>query len=206
MKYLELVKGLFTADNEVRAQQADPYVAYSIEADKFMFNLPPEPVTGPTDNEIWYKTSDDQLAYCVDMQGELGDEVITTYSIEEGNTYRDYTIISHTKNEQGWFVIKCDKPITHTFFMLYCKNYMGTEEKSSNISTLYLPHTITTTFASDLSETVIYKGTMEEWMGIQHNWINMNDTIYAYGDFVSIVHCIDGDITDLPSGMSYYSN
>lgn len=45
MKYIELVKGLFTADHEARAKQADPYVAYSMEADKFMFNLPPESAT-----------------------------------------------------------------------------------------------------------------------------------------------------------------
>lgn len=42
MKYLELVKGKFTAEHEVRAKQADPYVAYSIEDDKLMFNLIPE--------------------------------------------------------------------------------------------------------------------------------------------------------------------
>ena len=39
MKYLELVKGLFTTDHQVRAKQADPYVAYSVEANKLMFNL-----------------------------------------------------------------------------------------------------------------------------------------------------------------------
>jgi hypothetical protein len=43
MKYLESVKGLFTDVHEARAKQVDPYVAYSKEADKFMFNLPPEP-------------------------------------------------------------------------------------------------------------------------------------------------------------------
>lgn len=48
MKYLELVKGLFTTTHEVRAKQADPYVAYSVEADKLMFNLPPEPVVSCT--------------------------------------------------------------------------------------------------------------------------------------------------------------
>lgn len=39
MKYLELVKGLFTTDHQVRAKQADPYVAYSVEANKLIFNL-----------------------------------------------------------------------------------------------------------------------------------------------------------------------
>ena len=48
MKYLELVKGLFTTDHKVRAKQADPYVAYSKQADSFMFTIAPEPVAiGP---------------------------------------------------------------------------------------------------------------------------------------------------------------
>ena len=48
MKYIELVKGLFTADHEARSKQADPYVSYSIEANKLMLNLSPEPVVnGP---------------------------------------------------------------------------------------------------------------------------------------------------------------
>ena len=58
MKYLELVKGLFTADHEARAKQADPYVAYSKEANRLMLNLIPEPADGPADNEIWYTSSD----------------------------------------------------------------------------------------------------------------------------------------------------
>lgn len=45
MKYIELVKGLFTTEHEARAKQVDPYVAYSMEADKLMFNLPPESAT-----------------------------------------------------------------------------------------------------------------------------------------------------------------
>ena len=44
MKYIELVKGLFTNKHEDRAKQADPYVSYSIEANKLMLNLSPEPV------------------------------------------------------------------------------------------------------------------------------------------------------------------
>jgi hypothetical protein len=44
MKYIELVKGLFTNKHEDRAKQADPYVSYSIEANKLMLNLTPDPV------------------------------------------------------------------------------------------------------------------------------------------------------------------
>ncbi len=44
MKYIELVKGLFTNKHEDRAKQVDPYVSYSIEANRLMFNLIPESV------------------------------------------------------------------------------------------------------------------------------------------------------------------
>lgn len=52
MKYLELIKGQFTADHEARAKQQEPYVAYSAEAGGVMYNFIPEPVVGPADNEI----------------------------------------------------------------------------------------------------------------------------------------------------------
>ena len=55
MKYLELIKGQFTADHEARAKQEEPYVAYSEEAGVVMYTVIPEPVTGPADNEIWQK-------------------------------------------------------------------------------------------------------------------------------------------------------
>jgi hypothetical protein len=58
MKYIELVKGLFTADHEARAKQEEPYIAYSKEAGSFMFTIVPEPVTGPANNEIWYTSND----------------------------------------------------------------------------------------------------------------------------------------------------
>ena len=61
MKYLELIKGQFTADHEARAKQEEPYVAYSEETDTVMYNFIPEPVVGPADNEIWYTTNDSSI-------------------------------------------------------------------------------------------------------------------------------------------------
>lgn len=52
MKYIELVKGVFTADHEARAKQVDPYVAYSAEAGKLMFSIVPE------ENQIEYQLVD----------------------------------------------------------------------------------------------------------------------------------------------------
>jgi hypothetical protein len=93
MKYLELVKGLFTAEHEARAKQEDPYVAYSKEADKFMFNLPPEPVTGPTDNEIWYTSTRGNVINPADTD-VFGANIVS-------NTYED-----------GKGVITFDGPVT----------------------------------------------------------------------------------------------
>ena len=42
MKYLELIKGQFTADHEARAKQEEPYVAYSEEAGGVMYTFIPE--------------------------------------------------------------------------------------------------------------------------------------------------------------------
>lgn len=43
MKYLELIKGQFTADHEARAKQQEPYVAYSEEAGGVMYTFIPKP-------------------------------------------------------------------------------------------------------------------------------------------------------------------
>ena len=61
MKYIELVKGLFTNKHEDRAKQADPYVSYSIEANRLMFNLILAPVESSANNTIWYTSSDDNV-------------------------------------------------------------------------------------------------------------------------------------------------
>lgn len=45
MKYIELVKGQFTAEHEARAKQEEPYVAYSEEAGGVMYTFIPAPAT-----------------------------------------------------------------------------------------------------------------------------------------------------------------
>jgi hypothetical protein len=52
MKYIELVKGLFTADHETRAKQEEPYIAYSKEAGRLMFTI------APKENQLEYKMVD----------------------------------------------------------------------------------------------------------------------------------------------------
>lgn len=94
MKYIELVKGLFTTDHEARAKQADPYVAYSKEADKFMFTIIPEPATGPADNEIWYISSDGNVVTPYSTSAFGANIVSNTYEDEHGVITFDNSLTS----------------------------------------------------------------------------------------------------------------
>ena len=58
MKYLELIKGQFTAYHEARAKQEEPYVAYSEEAGGVMYNFIPESIEESSNGEIRYTTVD----------------------------------------------------------------------------------------------------------------------------------------------------
>ena len=96
MKYLELIKGQFTADHEARAKQQEPYVAYSEEAGGVMYTFIPAPVVGPADNEIWYTTVDGEFIewtdpYCV-IPG-VDDEIINLRN-SVTHKYENNTIIS----------------------------------------------------------------------------------------------------------------
>ena len=120
MKYIELVKGMFTADHEARAKQVDPYVAYSMEANKLMFNLIPEPVAGPANNEIWYTTTTGML---LSANAPL-------------NTVFGLDVISHTyENGKGILVMSSDI----TQFAI-----SGSFANNIELQTIHLPNTIST--------------------------------------------------------------
>lgn len=70
MKNIELVKGQFTDEHELRSKQEKPYVAYSVESGRFMYNFIPS--TEPADNEIWYKTTDMNYVQFDGVEGKLG--------------------------------------------------------------------------------------------------------------------------------------
>jgi hypothetical protein len=123
MKYIELVKGLFTADHEARAKQEEPYIAYSKEAGSFMFTIVPEPVTGPADNEIWYTTSD---------KTTVGPE--SAVSAMPGSVAFGVNIISNTYDgDKG--IIVCDNPI----LAINGGTFIGV----NNLTSLVLPNSIT---------------------------------------------------------------
>ena len=120
MKYIELVKGLFTAQHEARAKQADPYVAYSKEAGRLMLNFIPEPIVVPANNEIWYTTT----------TGEV------TSANAPLNTVFGLDVVSHTyENGKGILVMSSDI----TQFTL-----QGSFANNIDLQTIHLPNTIST--------------------------------------------------------------
>ena len=84
MKYLELIKGQFTADHEARAKQQEPYVAYSEEAGGVMYTFIPEPVVGPADNEIWYTSTDGNVISLFNTDAFGANLVSNTYENDKG--------------------------------------------------------------------------------------------------------------------------
>ena len=165
MKYLELIKGQFTADHEARAKQEEPYVAYSEEAGVVMYTVIPEPVTGPADNEIWYtsfigKTTPDTDAFDVSI-------VSSTYGKGKGIITFDGDVTS----------------IGESAFMDYV-----------SYTSITIPNSVTSigdrAFAGCSSLTSItFGGTMEEWNSVTKG-SKWNDKVPA-----TYVQCTDGQVT-----------
>ena len=143
------------------------------------------------------------------MTGDPGSEVITTFVPGEGDykTVGGYNIVSHQFNPvTGYFVIKCDKPITSTFLDTVLVSYMGDQRFYADVDELYLPKSISDIQANQLAPVVRYNGTKNEWSNVSYHHIYMNERFVEYGDLVSVVHCINGDITDLPQGDGIWFN
>ena len=176
MKYLELIKGQFTADHEARAKQQEPYVAYSEEAGGVMYTFIPEPVVGPADNEIWYTTEDKQVI----------EPNITTPGGGPSSTILDRfgaNIISNTYSNLG--IIKFDNNIDK----IGEASFMGFE----NLTEIYIPKSVKKIGSGAFTDcynltSIIFIGTIEEWDNITkgYNWNNQVPTTY--------VQCSDGQV------------
>ncbi len=206
MKYLELIKGQFTAEHEARAKQQEPYVAYSEETGGVMYTFIPEPVTGPADNEIWYTTTDGAIIQF--EKDSLGDSKVIK------NEYKDKIGI-----------ITFDKPITvlNFGFLQYYRESHGEYYSYPSLESVILPDSVTSLecgavgnqwlddnlaltsitlglglqfiasqafFGCETLTDIIYKGTISQWNNIvkEENWY-LKDHINT-----TVVHCSDGDI------------
>lgn len=191
MKYLELIKGQFTADHEARAKQEEPYVAYSEETGGVMFTVIPTPAEGPADNEIWYTSRD-------------GNVVSLIYN---DSTKFGANVVSNTYNN-GNGVITFDGPVTiigdYALDSFYATNIILPSSVKSigdcafvgagTLNSVTVPNGVTSIGASPFayinndSLYVSYKGTVEQW--------NAYNVVQYSRDAVTrdiIVHCTDGD-------------
>ena len=189
MKYLELIKGQFTADHEARAKQQEPYVAYSEEAGGVMYTVIPEPAVGPADNEIWYTSSDGNIV-----------------TPNQTNAFGGANIVSNTY-ENGKGVIKFDDSVTSiefgafgscSFTSIVIPNSVTSIGNQVfyyciDLTSITIPNSVTSIgnsafyFCSSLTS-IAFDGTIEEWNSITraYDW--------QAGIPATHVQCSDGQV------------
>jgi hypothetical protein len=83
-KYLELFKDGFNATIAEKTKVENwPYVGYS-PSEGVVFTVIPEPITGPTDNEIWYTSRDGNTVAPYSTRVFGADIVSNTYENDKG--------------------------------------------------------------------------------------------------------------------------
>ena len=197
MKYLELIKGQFTADHEARAKQEEPYVAYSEETGGVMYTFIPAPVVGPADNEIWYTTVDGSVVNPTILVDQTFGATITSNVYENGKgvvTFDGNVISIPGHSFQGMDALtsidfpKCLELIADQAF-----------SGCSNITSITIPRSVETIGGSvfincSKLSNVIFEGTIEEWN------LMMSKTYYSpWGSPgtripADTVSCIDGEV------------
>lgn len=180
MKYLELIKGQFTADHEARAKQQEPYVAYSEEAGGVMYTFIPEPVVGPGDNEIWCTVNSELI--CMPR-------ALYFFNYDYDESARKYIISSIS-----------DDKITTLNALAYGTNL----EEYPDLMTLYLPKSLeiinwrVLSSSNNLSE-IYFNGDKDSWNKVKKVDIELTNNIKA-----TVVHCIDGDISVYDRTNEYF--
>ena len=195
-KYLVYCENEWPANiAELTAIENKPFVGY-LKANKEVRYT--DIITGPADNEIWYKngSSTKSTFACMRVGDTPDDDTIERFIPENGQTIGGYNIISHEYNSStGWFIIKCDSVITSTFLSLQEQTYYGDDSFKNDVTELYLPGSIVSVCGNQLSTTVRYNGTKDDWGNIEKYPCWFGGNLLEIGDFVTTVYCTDGDVT-----------
>lgn len=213
MKYLELIKGQFTADHEARAKQEEPYVAYSEEAGGVMYNFIPALVVGPADNEIWYTSSDGNVvtlnentswgASIISNEYNDGKGVITfdkdvtsigDGAINECSSLTSITLPNSVTSIGRWAFMGC--PFLTSITIPEGVTSIGENAFAfcQSLTPITLPNSVTSIGGwafSDCSSltSIIFDGTIEEWNTVSKG-SDWNSGVPA-----TYVQCTDGQVT-----------
>lgn len=153
---------------ELTAVENKPFVGYLGGTKEVKYTVIPEPVTGPADNEIWYRTNNNlPVSFYVipvsksraavydsqELPQKIEDQLMPGTMVSSDDASITYTVMSHEYNENtGYFVIAFDKTVTKNCISLgYYTGGSGgyITQSAQNITEMLFPKT--TTYIQDWS-------------------------------------------------------
>jgi hypothetical protein len=189
-KYLELFKDGFDATIAEKTKVENwPYVGYS-PGEGVVFTMVPKPATGPTDNEIWYTSSDGNVIspYSTNLFG--ANLISNTYENDKGilSFDNDVPYIGNNAFEYSYFLTSVTIPNSVTAI-----GYRAFANCSS-LTSVTIPNSVTSIggsvfyYCSSLNS-IIYEGTQAQWNAITNGggWNTNVPTTH--------VQCSDGQVT-----------
>lgn len=210
MKHLELFKQGFdsTLAEKVKVENW-PFVGYDQVGDEVVYTEIPEPTI--PDNEVWYTTTDGELAnICL---GERFGGSMAHYpdysSHKKANGYNKVTFISPVESIDEYDMLwteseRGSESMTGFFggsvaFYLYPNRELASEHPST-VTTVTIPACVKTVESGAFIncpnlEFITYKGTKEQWASVYKNYINIDHPSSSFYPKNIIVHCTDGDVT-----------
>ena len=196
MKHIELFKdGFDSTVNEKIQPENWPYVGNDGVSGEIVYTLVPEPVTGPTDNEIYYTSTDENVInVVVDFETDLSVNGISIISNNYSNgigviTFTDIlTFIGDRAFKQRETLSSITLPESIT--SIGVGSFMG----CSSLTSFVIPRNVTNIGASAFRDCpslndIKFEGSMAEWEAVTKGmYFNLNTT-------ATYVQCSDGQVT-----------